>query len=252
MRIAFCPRFAHRFALLAVMTSIAAACSKSSNSNAGDTMSTPTAAGTAASAGSSADTSTRLRGTVVSVSPTDLVIKVDTGTATLALAQPFHVYDREPATLADVKDSTFIGVTTVKQPDGAEQATEIHIFPEALRGLGEGSRMMTPSAGAASAAGGSGSRMTNGAVAGSRMTNGSATAAPPSRMSNGSVAGATGSSFVVTYSGGSQHVTVPPNTPVTAIKQSSKSLAPGENVFVLTKRSSDGKLLATGALLIGR
>jgi hypothetical protein len=232
------------------MTSIAAACSKSSNSNAGDTMSTPSAAGSAA--GSAADTSTTLRGSVVSASPTDLVIKVDTGTATLALAQPFHVYDREPATLADVKDSTFIGVTTVKQPDGAEQATEIHIFPEALRGLGEGSRMMTPSAGAASAAGGNGSRMTNGAVTGSRMTNGSATAAPQSRMSNGSVAGATGSSFVVTYSGGSQHVTVPPNTPVTAIKQSSKSLAPGENVFVLTKRSSDGKLLATGALLIGR
>lgn len=246
MRIAFCSRSAHRFALLAVMTSVAAACSKSSNSNAGDTVSTPSAAGSAA------DTSTALRGSVVSASPADLVIKVDTGTATLTLAQPFHVYEREPATLADVKDSTFIGVTTVKQPDGAEQATEIHIFPEALRGLGEGSRMMAPSAGAASAAGGNGSRMTNGAVTGSRMTNGSATAAPQSRMSNGSVAGATGSSFVVTYSGGSQHVTVPPNTPVTAIKQSSKALAPGENVVVLTKRGSDGKLLATGALLIER
>lgn len=94
--------------------------------------------------------------------------------------------------------------------------------------------------------------MTNGAVSGSRMTNGSATAAPPSRMSNGSVAGANGSSLVVTYAGGSQHVTVPSNTAVTVIKATSASLAPGENVYVLTKRSSDGKLQATGALLVGR
>jgi hypothetical protein len=243
-------RSGHRFALLVLLAALAAACSKSSNANSGGTAAAGAATDT--SARSAADTATSLRGTVVSASAGTLVIKANTGTDTLALAQPFAVYDREPGTLADVKDGTFIGVTTVKQPDGAEQAREIHVFPDALRGLGEGSRMMTPPAGTASTSGGSGSRMTNGAVSGSRMTNGSATAAPPSRMSNGSVAGANGSSLVVTYAGGSQHVTVPSNTTVTVIKATSTSLAPGENVYVLTKRSADGKLQATGALLVGR
>jgi len=92
------------------------------------------------------------------------------------------VYDREPGKLADVKDNSFVGITTVKQPDGSEKATEIHIFPEELRGMGEGSRMMAQNP--------AGGRMTNGAVSSSRMTNGAAT---QSRMSNGSVASANGS-----------------------------------------------------------
>ena len=126
------------------------------------------------------------------------------------------------------------------QPDGSERATEIHIFPEALRGLGEGSRMMTQSTG------GSGSRMTNGAVSGSRMTNGTAS---PSRMSNGNVASANGSSLDVQFAGGSTHVNVPPNTPVTEIKSASKALAAGDQIVVLAKRGANGSLSASGALL---
>jgi len=187
-----------------------------------------------------ADTMATVRGTVVSLSPTSLVIRADTATVTVAVTQPFRVYDREPGRLSDVKDSSFIGVTTVKQPDGSERATEIHIFPEALRGLGEGSRMMTQSTG------GSGSRMTNGAVSGSRMTNGTAS---PSRMSNGNVASANGSSLDVQFAGGSTHVNVPPNTPVTEIKSASKALAAGDQIVVLAKRGANGSLSASGALL---
>ena len=115
-----------------------------------------------------------LRGTVVSVSANQLVLKSDTGAVTVRLAQPFHLYVRAPSDLSHVKENSFIGVTTVKQPDGSEKATEIHVFPEELRGIGEGSRMMAPNAGA--------SRMTNGNVSASRMTNGTAS---QSRMSNG-------------------------------------------------------------------
>lgn len=149
-----------------------------------------------------------------------------------------QVYARQPATLADVKDNTFIGVTTVKQKDGVEQATEIHIFPEALRGLGEGSRMLTGP--------GAGSRMTNGAVSGSRMTNGTATA---SRMSNGSLMSINGSTFVVQYARGSQTVVVPPNTPVTEIKPTSNPLTQGERVVVVAKRAGDGSLSANRVLV---
>ncbi len=183
-----------------------------------------------------------LRGTVATVSPGKLVLQTGTGTMTVKLTQPFRVYQREPAGLADVKDGVFIGVTTVKRPDGAEQATEIHIFPEALRGLGEGSRMMTR-------APNGGSRMTNGAVAGARMTNG---AAAGSRMSNGSVASASGSSLVVQYAGGSLKVVVPPGTQVTRITERPGRLTPGEQVVVPTSREPDGSLSTNKALVSGR
>lgn len=180
-----------------------------------------------------------VRGTVVSVSANQIVLKSDTGNVTVAIAQPFQVFTRAPSDLSKVQEKTFIGVTTVKQPDGSERATEIHIFPEELRGLGEGSRMMTPGTGA------SGSRMTNGNVSGSRMTNGTAS---QSRMSNGSVSSTNGSSLVVQYAGGSQNVTVPANTPVTELKPTSKALAVGDQVALLTRKGPDGSLSASKAI----
>lgn len=181
-----------------------------------------------------------LRGTVVSASANKLVLKADTGVVTVTMAQPFHVYTRAPSDLAHVKESSFIGVTTVKQPDGSERATEIHVFPEELRGLGEGSRMMAPTTG-----GGTAGRMTNGSVSASRMTNGTAS---QSRMSNGSVSSTNGSSLVVQYAGGSQNVTVPPNTPVTELKIVSKNLAAGDEVAVLATKAPDGSLTADKAI----
>jgi hypothetical protein len=192
---------------------------------------------------SSADARVEVRGTVVSVSPTQLVIKADTGTVTVALTQPFHLYTRGPSDLAHVKENSFIGVTTLKQPDGSERATEIHIFPEALRGVGEGSRMMSPDTRA------NPSRMTNGSVAPSRMTNGTAS---QSRMSNGNVSSTNGSTLVVQYAGGSQTVTVPPNTPVTELKLASKAIAAGDRVVVLATRVADGSLTADKAISTAR
>lgn len=223
-------------AVFTLATVAAAACSRPSGPARPDTTAAP-----AAPAGA-ADTTAIVRGTLTSLSATALVIKTDTGNVTVTVTQPFQVYASEPGNLADVKDNSFIGVTTVKQPDGAEKATEIHIFAEALRGLGEGSRMMTQDTG------GGGHRMTNGAVSASRMTNGTAS---PSRMSNGSVASTNGSTYVVQYAGGSQQVTVPPNTPVTEIKATSKTLAAGDQVFVMVKKGADGSLSASKALIAG-
>jgi hypothetical protein len=177
------------------------------------------------------------RGSVVSTTPTQLVLKTDSGNVTLAKSQPFHIYTRAPSVLANVKESSFVGVTSVKQADGSERATQINIFPEELRGIGEGSRMMGPSSGGSGS--GSGNRMTNGSVSGSRMTNGTAT---QSRMSNGSVSSTNGSTLVVQYAGGSQTVTVPPNTPVTELKPVSKDLAAGDQVAVMAKKAADGSL----------
>jgi hypothetical protein len=170
-----------------------------------------------------------VRGTVTSVSANQLVVKTDTGTVTVTLTQPFHFYVRAPSDLAHVTENAFIGVTTVKQSDGSERAAEIHIFPEELRGLGEGSRMMTADR----------------AAGPSRMTNGTAS---QSRMSNGNVSSTNGSSLVVQYAGGSQNVTVPPSTPVTELQLSSRNLAVGDQVAVLVKKGPDGSLTADRAI----
>lgn len=192
-----------------------------------------------APAGRSEDSVTAVRGTIVRASPTELVVKSDSGDITVAIAQPFHFYVRTPADLSDVKDSSFLGVTTVEQPDGSQRATEIHVFPEELRGLGEGSRILS-----AAPAGGA-SRMTNGTAADSRMTNGTAGA---SRMSNGSVRREGESTLVVHYRGGSQTVTVPPGTHVTELTAATREPAVGDQVVLLAKRRPDGSLATDKAV----
>lgn len=240
-----------RLPILAITALAIAACGRESKSAASDTATADSANSTA----SSADTSSTVRGTVASVSDTAVVVAASTGNVTVKTNQPFKVFARQPGKLTDVKDNVFIGVTTVKQSDGTEQATEIHIFPEELRGLGEGSRMMNQNA----SGGGSGSRMTNGAVSGSRMTNGAVSGsrmtngtASQSRMSNGNVTAANGSTLVVQYKGGSQQVTVPANTPVSEIKATTKKLATGDKVVLLTSKAPDGSLSASTALLSGK
>ena len=218
--------------VLALSLQAIAACSRGANSTPADTNS-------AQSAKPDSAASVTLRGTVVSASASELVLKSDSGVVTVKLGQPFQLYARVPSNLSKVKETVFIGVTTLKQPDGSERATEIHIFPEELRGLGEGSRMMAPRTSAP------GSRMTNGNVSASRMTNGTAS---PSRMSNGSVRSTNGSTLVVQYRGGSQTVTVPPTTPVTEIQLTSKKLVAGDQVAVLAKKAPDGTLTADKAL----
>jgi len=221
--------------MLALAAVAVAACNRGSEYASSDT------ASATSKMGSTSDTATTIRGTVASISPTEVVVAAPTGNVTVKLAQPFQVYAREPGKLDDVKDNVFVGVTSVKQPDGSEVATEIHTFPEALRGLGEGTRIMTVNPNAAA---GASSRMTNGAVTESRMSNGSA-----SRMSNGNVANANGSKLVVQFAGGSQTVTVPQNIKVTEIKPTSKTLTTGDQVVIMAKKNGDGTFSASSALL---
>jgi hypothetical protein len=215
----------------------ALACNRGSDSNQDSSQTAQSAAATNPNA------PIMVRGSVVSASANQVVIKSDTGNVTVVLTQPFHIYSRAASDLAHVKQNSFIGVTTVKQPDGSEKATEIHVFPEELRGVGEGSRMMTPNAGA------NASRMTNGNVSASRMTNGTAT---QSRMSNGKVSSTNGTSLVVQYAGGSQSVTVPPSTPVTELKIATKNLAAGDQVAIVATKAPDGSLTSGKAISTAR
>ena len=213
-------------------------CGRSEDSNQDTTLATQT---TQTSEAADPNAPVVVRGAVASVTASQVKLSSDTGTVTVSIEKPFRVYARSTSDLTHVKPNSFIGVTTVKQPDGSERATEIHIFPEELRGMGEGSRMMTPNPNAGAAA----SRMTNGSVSQSRMTNG---AVSQSRMSNGNVASTSGSTMVVQYAGGSQKVTVPPNTPVSELKAIPKALAVGDSVAIVAKRAADGSLTSDKAI----
>jgi hypothetical protein len=172
------------------------------------------------------------------------------GDVTLAVASPLTIYTRVPARLADVKSNSFVGVTSVAQPDGSQRATEIHIFPEQLRGMGEGSRPMGRFNGGAGGGGGGGggtNSMTNGTVSGSQMTNGSA-----STMTNGTISGQKGGTLTVQYRGGTQTITVPANVSVTSISPTQTKPPAGSNVVVITAKQSDGSVKASAIMIAGQ
>jgi hypothetical protein len=194
---------------------------------------------------SSSATVTAVRGTVAAVSDSAINITTTTGQQQIHVDAPLRVYTRMPSDLAHVTANAFVGITSVAQPDGSQRATEIHIFPEALRGTGEGSRMMDD------ASGGSGNRMTNGSVApSSRMTNGSV--APSSRMTNGTVAATSGGArYTIQYQGGTQTIDIPSDVSVTVIVPTQTKPALGANVIVMATTGPDGRLTTSALMLSG-
>jgi hypothetical protein len=187
---------------------------------------------------------TPVRGTVASVSGGELTVNAQGGAVKIHLGSPLTVYGRTSSDLAHVTTKSFVGITSVKQPDGSERATEIHIFPDALRGVGEGSYMMNPDPAKSTSA----SRMTNGTVSGSAAASGSPS---KSRMTNGTVTTlAEGSTLSVQYGGGMETIVVPPGVPVTALTPTGDKLTPGQNVVALTKKQSDGSVTTTDVIAI--
>jgi len=189
-----------------------------------------------------------LRGTIAAVSDSVVTITTSAGAQQLRIIAPLRVYTRTKSDLAHVTPNAFVGITSVTAPDGSQRATEIHVFPEELRGTGEGSRLMAQ---AGAGGGGGGSRMTNGAVAPSRMTNGSVSGSD-SRMTNGSVSSTgSGTRYTVQYRGGTQTIEIPQGVPVTAIVPSQAKLAPGTSVVAIVRTAPDGRPATSTIMLSG-
>jgi len=234
----------HAFIVTAFAASFVAACSGSDhNAGAGDTAVAPTASSSAATGATTGDSAaqsgrTTVRGRLAAVSDTALTVTTRDGDVHVSLMQPVTIYTRAPATLADVRANTFVGVTSVPDPDGSQHATEIHIFPEALRGTGEGSYPL-PQAG-------------GGAASKSTMTNGSVTAgggAASSRMTNGAATAHPGGTITVQYKGGEQTIKVPAGVSVTMIAPSHDRLTSGANVVVMAMKQPGGTLQSSTVFL---
>jgi hypothetical protein len=186
-----------------------------------------------------------IRGTIQSVDGKVLTVATSAGSVRVQLAPSTPVATVVQSDRAHITDGSFLGITSVTEPDGSQRAVEIHVFPEAMRGAGEGSYGWDwPGVHG-------GSKMTNGTAVASKMTNGTVSR---SKMTNGTVtAQAGGSSLTLQYkngsSGGSQTITIPSGIPVVALEPGqSGDLQPGVHIFVVATRNSETVLTAERVL----
>ena len=129
------------------------------------------------------------------------------------------------ASLSDIKENSFIGVTGMPQPDGSQKAIEIHIFPEAMRGTGEGHRPWD-------------------LVPNSTMTNATVTQ---------QVKGVQGDEITLKYKDGEKKILVVPQTViVTYVPGDKGELKPGAKIFIAGAQKKDDGTLEAAAISVGR
>ncbi len=169
---------------------------------------------------------TRVRGTIEGVDGRMLSVKSRDGTPLqVKLADNVRVLGLDRKSLADVKPDLFVGITAMPQPDGTQKAVEIHIFPEAMRGTGEGYRPWD-------------------LMPHSTMTNANVESA---------VAGVNGRELVLRYKDGEKKFIVPANVEVVMfVPATVADLKPGAKIFVSAgKKQADGTIEAPG-IVVGR
>jgi hypothetical protein len=172
------------------------------------------AASTAYAMAQKAPVPTRVRGAIEAVDGDTLTVKSRSGEdVKLHMTSDIRIVGITKISLSDIKVGSFIGTTTVPGPDGTPTAVEVHVFPENMRGTGEGSRPydLKPN-----------STMTNATV-------------------SESVVGNDGHTLSVKYKDGEKKVLVTPDTPVVTYVSADKSdLKPGAKVIAFMKQLPDG------------
>jgi len=170
-------------------------------------------------------TPTRVRGTVEAVDGNVLAVKSRSGEdVRLQMTSDIRIVGIVKIALSDIKVGSFIGTTTVPGPDGVPSALEVHVFPENMRGTGEGSRPydLKPN-----------SSMTNATVAQSVVSN-------------------DGHTLMVKYKDGEKTVEVAPDTPVVTYVPGDKAdLKAGAKIIAFMKKLHDGSL-ETDRVSVGR
>lgn len=160
----------------------------------------------------------RIRGTVQAVSETTLTVKDRSGEVVqLQLPATLVVNELYPIVMAEIKAGSFIGTAAMPQADGSRRAVAVMVFPEAMRGTGEGDRGfdLAPQ-----------STMTNATVA---------------EVLVGSGAAPNGRTMRLKHKDGETNIVVPDDAPVMTLRRADRSLlVPGASVS-LTAQVADGK-----------
>jgi hypothetical protein len=158
----------------------------------------------AVSTASAQQTAVRVAGTIDKIDGNILSIKAPNGLVTLKLADNALIVGVVKASVADIKEGSYIGSGAVPQPDGSQKAVEVHIFHDSMRGTGDGHRPGWPGA--------PNGTMTNGAV-------------------GQTVSGVDGPVVTVKYNGGEKKIIVGPTTPIVKYEIGDRSeLKPGAAV----------------------
>ncbi|WP_419729713.1 DUF5666 domain-containing protein [Lichenicola sp.] len=162
----------------------------------------------------SAQVPPRTRGVITAVSGDSVMLKNHSGTVTLKIGSTTGYIGARSASLGEVKAGRFIGTAAVPQPDGTLKALEVTVFPESMRGAGEGNYGWDL---------GKGSSMTNGTI--------------------GSVVGSSGRNMTVDYKGGQKTLMVPDDVPVVDLEPGAASLLkPGAHVVAFGPKAADGSV----------
>src|SRR5712671_2537392 len=104
----------------------------------------------------------RMRGIIEKIDGDVLTVKSSDGSdVKLTVNDKTVIVGVVKASMADIKAGTFLGSAAMPQPDGTQKALEVHIFPEQMRGSGEGHRPYDPVPNGT---------MTNGATSGATVT----------------------------------------------------------------------------------
>ena len=158
----------------------------------------------------------RIRGTIERVEGSIYMVKARDGAELkLTLADKPQIAGVIKASLSDIKQGSFVGVTAMPQADGSQKALEVHIFPETMRGTGEGHYPWD--------------------------------LRPQSTMTNANVeqiaAAAAGHTLTLKYKDGEKTIFVPADAPiVTYVPGDKNDLKPGSKVFIIAAKHPDGTL----------
>jgi hypothetical protein len=161
---------------------------------------------------------TRIRGTIDAVDGQTLTVATREGPkVSIALPEKFGLASVKKVELSAIAPGTFIGTAAKPGADGQLEALEVVVFPESMRGTGEGHYDWD-------------------LAPGTSMTNANVDAAVQSKS---------GRELTLSYKGGSVKVTVPPDVPVVTTAPAERAdLKPGAPVFVVAKHAEDGSLSA--------
>jgi len=182
---------------------------------------------------SAQDKPVRVRGTIDQIEGSMMIVKSREGdTLRIKLADDGSVIALEKASLAHIKPNSYVGSTAMPQPDGTWKAVEVHIFPEAMRGIGEGDRPYDyrPQ---------------------STMTNGTVNNVGKSTV--GGTVSSEGSTITLSYKDGSKKIEVTSETVIVSyLPGSREELKPGARIYIpAATRQADGTLM-TARINVGR
>lgn len=169
----------------------------------------------------------RIRGVIEAVDGPVLTVKTrDGATVKIKLKDNARVTAMVKASVADIKQGSFVGVTAMPQPDGSQKAIGLHIFLDAQKGVIPTRHFPWDRE--------PGSTMTNADV-------------------ESSVASVDGQVMMVKYKDGEKKVIVPPNTPVVRFVPGSLSdLKPGSQMIVIAAEKAPDGTFTAAAVNVGR